>query len=76
MMLGRASRKLFLVTLPTALPVGLKRALMRSRKRYIKQQKYTTSMKMNSFLDLSEEQGCARNNISDVLAGHFEKTGS
>lgn len=76
MMLRRASRKLFLVTLPTALPVGLKRALMRSRKKYIKQQKYTTSMKMNSFLDLSEEQGCARNNISDVLAGYFGKTGT
>lgn len=60
MKLGRASRKLFLVTLPSALPAGLKRALMRSRKKYLKQQKYTLSMKMNSFLDLSEDQGCRR----------------
>lgn len=72
MKLGRASRKLFLVTLPSTLPVGLKRALMRSRKKYLKQQKYTPSMKMNSFLDFSEEQGCARDNISDVWVGYFE----
>jgi len=76
MRLGRASRKLFLVTLPSALPVGLERALMRSRKKYLKQQKYIQSMKMNSFLDLSEEQGCARDNISDILVACSEKAGS
>lgn len=76
MKLRRASRKLFLVTLPSTLPVGLRIALMRSRKKYLKQQKYTPSMKMNSFLDLSAEQGCARDNISDDLAGCFEKSGS
>lgn len=76
MKLGRPSRKLFLVTLPSTLPAGLKTALMRSRKKYLKQQKYTPSMKMNSFLDVSEEQGCARDNISDVVAVYFEKSGS
>lgn len=76
MKLGRPSRKLFLITLPSILPVGLKIALMRSRKKYLKQQKYTPSMKMNSFLDVSEEQGCVRDNISDVLAVYFENSGS
>lgn len=76
MKLGRPSRKLFLITLPSILPVGLKMALMRSRRKYLKQQKYTLSMKMNSFLGVSEEQGCARDNISYVLAVYFEKTGS
>lgn len=76
MKLGRASRKLSLVTLPSTLPVGLKRALMRSRKKYLKQQKYTPSMKINSFLDLSEERGCARDYVSHVLAGYFEKSSS
>lgn len=76
MKLGRPSRKLFLITLPSILPVGLEMALMRSRKKYLKQQKYTLSMKMSSFLDVSEEQGCARDNISDVLAVYFEKSGS
>lgn len=50
-----ASRKLFLVTLPSTLPVGMERALMRGRKKYLKQQKYILSTKMNSFSDLSEE---------------------
>jgi len=31
---------------------------------------------MNSFLDVSEEWGCARDNISDVLAGYFEESGN
>lgn len=31
---------------------------------------------MNSFLDLSEEQGCARDNISDILVACSEKSGS
>lgn len=71
-----ASRKLFLVTLPSTLPLGMERALMRGRKKYLKQQKYILSTKMNSFSDLSEEQSCARDNISDVLVACFEKSGS